>query len=64
MRGGVIGNSRKRTPVASVIALATAAAAPHTGPSPIPYAPDGPSGAGTSTMIDSKVGTALAVCIA
>ena len=60
----VIGSSRKRTPVASVMALATAAAAPQTGPSPIPFAPYGPSGAGTSTMIVSKVGTAVAVCIA
>ena len=41
------------------MALATAAAAPQTGPSPIPFAPYGPSGAGTSTMIVSKVGTAL-----
>ena len=55
-RGAVIGSSLNRTPVAAAMALATAAAAPQTGPSPTPFAPYGPSGAGTSTMIVSMTG--------
>lgn len=52
-RAGVIGSSRSRRPVAAATALATAAAAAMTGASPIPFAPKGPSGAGTSTMLSS-----------
>ena len=55
-RGAVIGSVLNRTPVAAAMALATAAAAPQTGPSPMPRAPYGPSADGTSTMIVSKAG--------
>ena len=57
MRGAVIGRLRNLTPVAAAIAFATAAAAPHTGPSPMPRAPYGPSADGTSTMMVSNAGT-------
>jgi len=56
-RPGVIGSSRSRTPTAAAMALATAAAVAITGASPIPFAPNGPSGAGTST-ISSSIGGA------
>jgi hypothetical protein len=63
-RGGVIGSSVMRLPVAAATAFATAAGAPTTGASPIPFAPNGPSGAGTSTMRVSISGTRSAVGIA
>ena len=63
-RGGVIGSSRGRVPVAAATAFATAAGAPTTDASPMPLAPNGPSGAGTSTMSVSISGTRSAVGIA
>ncbi len=56
-RNGVIGSSLRRAPVAAVMALAIAAGTPHTGGSPMPLAPNGPSGAGTSTIRVSIGGT-------
>ena len=53
-RGAVIGSSRNRGPEAATIALATAAG-PGDGASPMPLAPNGPSGAGTSTMSVSMI---------
>jgi len=53
-----------RFPVAAATAFATAAGAPTTGASPIPFAPDGPSGAGTSTMSVTAPKTHAAVGIA
>ena len=63
-RGGVIGSSRIRTPVAAWMAFATAAGPGTTGASPMPFAPNGPSGAGTSTITVSIGGTRSAVGIA
>ena len=45
-RGGVIGSSYRRVPAAAATAFAMAAGAPTTGASPMPFAPNGPSGAG------------------
>ena len=50
-RGRVIGSSRSRTPTAAATAFAIAAAPAMTGASPMPFAPSGPSGAGTSTSV-------------
>ena len=58
IRGGVMGSWRMRTPVASAIALAMAAGPQRTEDSPIPLAPNGPSGAGTSTIRVSIGGSA------
>ena len=52
-----MGSSRIRTPAAAAIALATAAGPPTTGASPMPLAPKGPCGEGTSTMRVSMVGS-------
>ncbi len=49
-RGADIGSSRGRTPAAAAMALAMAAGPARIDASPIPLAPNGPSGAGTSTM--------------
>ena len=43
--------------MAAAIALAIAAGTPQTGGSPMPLAPNGPSGAGTSTISVSIGGT-------
>src|SRR5256714_6318707 len=48
-RSGVIGSCVIRTPTASLMALAIAAATGTTGGSPTPLAPNGPSADGTST---------------
>src|SRR5271156_2320514 len=55
-RGGDIGRSRKRTPIASAIALATAAIGGTIGTSPTPRAPNGWRGLGTSTITVSIIG--------
>src|SRR4029078_5136355 len=47
------GRVRKGAPVAAATALAIAAAPAMTGASPMPLAPSGPSGAGTSTAVVS-----------
>src|SRR6266498_1900967 len=60
---GVSGSSSRRRPVASSIALAIAAGAGTIGGSPTPRAPNGPSGAGTSTMIVSMLGRSAAVSL-
>ncbi len=49
--GGVIGSACRRMPVAAAIALPMAAAPAMTGASPMPFAPNGPSAAGTSTIV-------------
>ena len=51
-----MGSSRRRGPPAAAMAMATAGPAAMTGASPMPFAPNGPSGAGTSTMIVSISG--------
>src|SRR5439155_4953987 len=53
---GRIGIVSKATPSASPTAFATAAAGPSIGISPTPFAPHGPFGYGTSTMIVSSSG--------
>jgi hypothetical protein len=55
-----IGSSVMRTPVAFLIALATAAPPAIIGGSPMPRAPYGPCGDGLFTRIDSMLGTVLA----
>src|SRR5262249_7485657 len=55
-RGGDIGRSRSRMPVASAIALATAAIGGTIGTSPQPRAPNGWRGFGTSTRTVSIIG--------
>ena len=55
-RGGDIGRSRRRMPVASAIALATAAIGGTIGTSPTPRAPNGWRGFGTSIMTVSIIG--------
>ena len=50
--------------VAAATAFAIAAGAATTGASPMPFAPNGPSGAGTSTMSVSISGTRSATGIA
>jgi len=52
-----------RTPVASSIALAIAAGAGTIGGSPTPCAPNGPCGAGFSTMIVSMFGRSADVSL-
>lgn len=52
-RGAVIGSSVSLIPVASAMALATAAAVVITGGSPTPRAPNGPFSLGTSTRMIS-----------
>ena len=55
---GVIGSSvHAARPCAAAIALAIAGGTPQTGGSPMPLAPNGPSGAGTSTISVSIGGT-------
>src|SRR3954469_3468453 len=54
--GGDIGRSRSRSPVASAIALATAAIGGTIGTSPAPRAPNGCRGFGTSIRIASIIG--------
>src|ERR1044071_4744513 len=54
--GGDIGRSRSRSPVASAIALATAAIGGTIGTSPTPRAPNGCRGVGTPTRIASLIG--------
>ena len=54
--GGDIGRSRRRIPVASAIAFATAAIGGTIGTSPTPRTPKGCRGFGTSTMIGSIIG--------
>src|SRR4051794_10240555 len=54
--GGDIGRSRSRSPVASAIALATAAIGGTIGTSPTPRAPNGCRGLGTSIRIASIIG--------
>src|SRR5436190_518637 len=56
-RSGVIGICVIRTPTASLMALAMAAATGTTGGSPTPLAPNGPSADGTSTSNGVIVGT-------
>ena len=56
-RGGDIGRSRMRTPIASLIALATAAIGGTIGTSPTPRAPNGWRGFAFSTMTVSIIGT-------
>src|SRR5262249_29870361 len=56
-RGGDIGRSRMRTPIASLIALATAAIGGTIGTSPTPRAPNGCRGLAFSTMTVSIIGT-------
>src|SRR5687767_14993896 len=56
-RAEVIGNVPGRIPAAAAMPLAIAAGTPHTGGSPTPLAPNGPSGAGTSTSSVSIGGT-------
>jgi len=63
-RGAVMGSRRRRTPVARARALAMAAGPATTGASPIPLAPNGPSGAGTSTITVSMRGSRSAVGMA
>src|SRR5438132_10684416 len=58
-RSGVIGIWVMRTPTASLMALAIAAATGTTGGSPTPLAPKGPSSEGTSTRSGVMVGTSL-----
>ena len=55
-RGGDIGRSRSRIPVASAIALATAAIGGTIGTSPTPRAPNGCRGFGTSIRTVSIIG--------
>jgi hypothetical protein len=52
-----MGSSRIRRPVAVAIAFAIAAGPARIDASPIPFAPSGPSGAGTSTIIVSIGGS-------
>ena len=52
-----MGSSRNRAPVAAAMAFAIAAGAGRTGASAIPRAPNGPSGAGTSSQWVSIGGT-------
>src|SRR6202023_3510498 len=54
--GGDIGRSHRRMPVASKIALATAAIGGMSGTSPTPRAPNGWRGLGSSIMIVSIIG--------
>src|SRR5204862_7773056 len=54
--GGDIGRLRIRMPVASAIALATAAIGGTIGTSPTPLAPNGWRGFGTSTITASIIG--------
>src|SRR5580692_9298521 len=54
--GGDIGRSVSRRPVASAIALATAAIGGQIQTSPTPFAPYGCTGFGTSIRIDSIIG--------
>src|SRR5947209_5095182 len=56
-RSGVMGSCVIRTPTASLMALATAAATGTTGGSPTPLAPNGPSSEGTSTSSGVMLGT-------
>ena len=51
-------------PTAAATAFAIAGAAAITGASPMPFAPNGPSGAGTSTISVSMSGTRSATGIA
>src|SRR5262249_30064468 len=58
---GEIGRLSNGTPSASSTAFATAAAGPSIGISPTPFAPPGPNGYGTSTMIVSSSGASANV---
>ncbi len=49
-RSGEAGNSVRRSPVASAIALVSAGRKPESEPSPASFAPNGPLGSGASTM--------------